>query len=301
MCNLTEVVVRATDKEADLREKIRAAVLVGCLQATFNDFKHVSSKWKENSTIDPLLGVSLTGTCDSPLLRKISEPTQELLRDLHKYADQCAEEFANELGIAKPKQVTLGKPSGTISQLVNCASGTHSRYADYYLRRVRVNAKDPIAKLLIDKGVPWNPEVGQTVEEYTTVVFEFPMKSPRGAITRHMWSAIEQLEYWKMFNECWCDGNPSQTVYVKDDEWVAVGAWIYKNWNQVCGLSFLPYDGGNYQLAPYEELSSDDYHAAVKAFTKVKIDLDAELNAYEQEDNTEGAKTYACTGGSCEL
>lgn len=300
-CNLTEVVIKATDKEADIRAKIRAAVLLGCVQASYNDFKHVSPKWKENAQAEPLLGVSLTGTCDHPLLRKVNDTTQELLRDLKKYAHQCAVEFAYALNMPTPKQVTLVKPSGTVSQLVNCASGIHPRYADYYIRRVRVTAKDPIARLLIDKGVPWNPEVGQTVEEHNTVVFDFPMKSPRGAVNRHMWTAIEQLEYWKMFNECWCDGNPSQTVYVKDDEWVAVGAWIYKNWNQVCGLSFLPYDGGNYQLAPYEELSSDDYHAAVKAFTKVKIDLDAELNAYEQEDNTEGAKTYACTGGSCEL
>ena len=301
MCNLTEVVVRATDKEADLRSKIRAAVLIGCLQAAYNDFKHVSPQWKENSVTDPLLGVSMTGTCDNPLLRKVNENTQDLLRDLKKYAHQCAAEFAKELGMTTPKQITLNKPSGTVSQLVNCASGIHPRYADYYIRRVRVNAKDPISRLLIDKGVPWNPEVGQTVEEHNTVVFEFPMKSPRGAVNRHMWTALEQLEYWKMFNECWCDGNPSQTIYVKEDEWVEVGAWIYKNWNQVCGLSFLPHDGGTYQLAPYEELTAEEYHTTVKAFSKVKLDLDTELNNYEQDDNTEGSKTYACTGTSCEL
>jgi len=301
VCNLTEVVVRPTDKEETLKKKIRAAVLIGCIQATYTNFANLSPEWKTNCEEEPLLGVSLTGTCDSPLMRKVNENTQELLRELKRHAHACAKEFAKELGIKEPKQITLNKPSGTISQLVNCASGIHPRYADYYIRRVRVNAKDPIARLLSDKGVPWNPEVGQTVDEYTTAVFEFPMKSPRGAVNRHMWTALEQLEYWKMFNECWCDGNPSQTVYVKEDEWVEVGAWIYRNWNQVCGLSFLPHDGGSYQLAPYEEVDADAYHEAVRQFSRVKVDLDLELNSYEQEDNTEGAKTYACTGTSCEL
>jgi ribonucleoside-diphosphate reductase alpha chain len=301
LCNLTEVVVRPADTVDTLKEKIRAAVLVGCVQATYTYFPNVSAKWKENAEEERLIGVSLTGTCDSPLLRKVNDNTRELLTNLKQYAHECTKEFAEALGINVPKQVTLTKPSGTVSQLVNSASGLHPRYADYYIRRVRVNAKDPIARLLMDKGVAWNPEVGQSLDDYNTVVFDFPMKSPRGSVNRHMWSALEQLEYWKMFNQYWCDGNPSVTIYVKEDEWVGVGAWVYANWSQVCGLSFLPHDGGNYQLAPYEELTADEYHAAVKAFARVKVDLDAELNAYEQEDHTEGAKTYACTGGSCEL
>lgn len=301
LCNLTEVVVRPSDTVDSLKEKIRAAVLIGCIQATYTDFPNVSPKWKENCEAERLLGVSLTGTCDSPLLRKVNEATKELLSSLKDYAHDCAKEFAKELGINVPKQITLTKPSGTVSQLVNSASGLHPRYADYYIRRVRVNIKDPIARLLKDKGVPCNPEVGQNWEDCNTLVFDFPMKSPRGSINRHMWTAIEQLEYWKMFNQYWCDGNPSVTIYVKEDEWVGVGAWVYNNWNQVCGLSFLPHDGGNYQLAPYEEVTAEKYHEATKLFSKLNIDLDVELDRYEQDDNTEGAKTYACVGGVCEL
>ncbi len=301
LCNLTETVVRPTDNVDTLKEKIRAAVLIGCVQATYTNFPNVSPKWKDNCEAERLIGVSLTGTCDSPLLRKVNDSTRELLASLKEYAYECAKEFAKELGINVPKQITLTKPSGTVSQLVNCASGLHPRYADYYIRRVRVNVKDPIARLLKDKGVPCNPEVGQTWEECNTIVFDFPMKSPRGSINRHMWTAIEQLEYWKMFNQYWCDGNPSVTIYVKEDEWVGVGAWVYQNWSQVCGLSFLPYDGGNYQLAPYEEVTAEKYHEATRLFSKLNIDLDSELDQYEQDDNTEGAKTYACVGGVCEI
>lgn len=189
----------------------------------------------------------------------------------------------------------------TVSQLVNCSSGLHTRFADYYIRRVRVNAKDPIAHLLISKMVPCNPEVGQSWEDYSTLVFDFPMKSPRGSLNRNDFTALEQLEYWKMFNDAWCDGNPSVTIYVKEDEWVEVGAWVYKNWDSVCGLSFLPHDGGHYQLAPYEEISRNTYHELAKAWNKIEIDFDHELNAFEMEDTTTGAQTLACTGGKCEI
>lgn len=189
----------------------------------------------------------------------------------------------------------------TVSQLVNCSSGLHPRYSDYYIRRVRVNAKDPVAKLLIDKGVPHNPEVGQEYDTANTYVFDFPIKSPRGSITKDQWTAIEQLEYWAMFNEYWCDGNPSVTIYVGEEEWVEVGAWIYKNWNQVCGLSFLPRDNKHYELAPYSECTADEYHKACEMYKKVDIDFDSELDAYEQEDNTTGAQQMACVSGICEI
>ena len=205
------------------------------------------------------------------------------------------------IGINTPKQVTLVKPSGTVSQLVNCSSGLHPRYSDYYIRRVRVNAKDLIAKLLIDKGVPFNPEVNQDSESASTFVFDFPIKSPRGSITKDQWTAIEQLEYWAMFNEYWCDGNPSVTIYVGEDEWVEVGAWVYKNWKQVCGLSFLPRDNKHYELAPYEEITAEEYRAACELWKKIDLDFDNDLLQYESGDTTEGAKTFACVGGTCEL
>lgn len=301
LCNLTEVLVRPKDTTEDLKEKIRSAVLLGCLQATLTHFPNISDKWRINAEEERLLGVSLSGTCDSPLFRKVDDKTKYLLKGLREYAQDCANEFASELGINSPRQVTLVKPSGTVSQLCNTASGLHPRYADYYIRRVRVNSKDPVARLLVDKGIPWNYENGQTEEDHNTLVFDFPMKSPRGSINRHMWAAIEQLEYWKMFNEYWSDGNPSVTIYVSDDEWVEVGAWVYANWNSVCGLTFLPRDGGVYTLAPYEEIDVDTYHEVLKLWKDVSIDFGDELIKYEQDDNTEGAKTYACVGGACEL
>lgn len=301
LCNLTESVVRAEDSIETLMVKIRAAVLLGCLQSMEVNFNNVHPDWIKNAEEERLIGVSLTGTCDSPLFKKVNDKTGKILRDLKKFAHDCANEFSKELGIVSPKQVTLTKPSGTVSQLCNSSSGLHPRYSDYYIRRVRVNAKDPMAYLLLSKGVPCNPEVGQTWEEYTTLVFEFPMKSPRGSLNRSDFSAIEQLEYWKMFNDNWCDGNPSVTIYVKEDEWVEVGAWVYKNWETVCGLSFIPYDTGVYELAPYEAIDNKTYHELCRLYTKIDIDFDAELNAFEQEDNTTGRQELACSGGSCEL
>lgn len=301
LCNLTEVVVKHDDTVESLLAKVEAATLLGCLQATLTYFPNVSEEWKKNAEAERLLGVSLTGVCDSTLFKKVNEKTAKLLREMQGFAHKCSKEFADELGMVHPKQVSLVKPSGTVSQLCNSASGLHPRYSDYYIRRVRVNAKDPIAALLAKKKVPHNPEVGETWEHYNTLVFDFPMKSPRGSLKRDDFTAIEQLEYWKMFNLNWSDGNPSVTIYVKEDEWVEVGAWVYKNWEHICGLSFLNYDGGHYQLAPYEEISAEEYHKAVKEFAKLFIDFDKDLLEFEQDDKTEGAQTLACTGTSCEL
>ena len=301
LCNLTEVVIRPKDTVEDIKAKIEAAVTIGCVQATLTNFPNVSNEWANNAVKERLLGVSLTGTCDSPLLRKVDDKTRRLLSDLREFAVSVSRSVATKLGISYPLQVTLTKPSGTVSQLVNSASGIHPRYADYFIRRVRVNSKDPIAKLLVHKGVPYNPEVGQSIEDNNTLVFDFPLKSPRGSINRHMWTAIEQLEYWKMFNECWSDGNPSVTIYVGDDEWVEVGSWVYSNWDSVCGLSFLPKDNGVYQLAPYEEIDANTYYDLLKPWKNIELDFDAELSLYELTDTTEGAKTFACTGGSCEI
>jgi ribonucleoside-diphosphate reductase alpha chain len=301
LCNLTEVVIRPSDTYETIAEKVRAAVLLGCVQSKETNFNNVSDGWKNNAEDERLIGVSLTGVCDNKLFRKVDEKTKQLLAKLKDYAHECSTEFAKALSINAPKQVTLNKPSGTVSQLCNCSSGIHPRYSDYYIRRVRVTAKDPISYLLLSKNVPCNPEVGQTWDEYNTLVYEFPMKSPRGSLTREDFTAIEQLEYWKMFNDYWCDGNPSCSIYVKPDEWIEVGSWVYKNWDSICGLSFFPYDGSVYPLAPYEEISKEEYFELAKLFSKIDIDFDSELNQFEQDDNTTGAQTLACSGGSCEL
>lgn len=301
LCNLTEVVIKWDDTIDQIKKKIEGAVILGCVQSLMTKFENVSPLWKENAEAERLIGVSLTGVCDSVLFKKINDKTSKLLRELKDYAHECAERFAKELGIICPKQVTLVKPSGTVSQLCNCSSGLHTRYSDYYIRRVRVNAKDPMALLLLSKDIPCNPEVGTTWEDYNTLVFDFPMKSPRGSLTRDDFTALEQLEYWKMFNDNWCDGNPSVTISVKEDEWVEVGSWVYKNWDSVCGLSFIPFDGGTYQLAPYETITRDEYHDLSKPYLKIDIDFDKDLNTFEKEDGTTGAQTLACTGGTCEF
>jgi len=300
LCNLTEVVVRFNDTVNTIKEKIRFAVLLGCVQSTLTYFPNVNPTWESNAIEERLLGVSLTGVCDNKLFTKVNTKTKEILKELKEFAHQCSIEYATALNINTPKQVTLVKPSGTVSQLVNCSSGLHPRFSDYYIRRVRVTTKDPIAQLLIDKGVPYNPEVGQE-DNPNTWVFEFPMKSPRGSITKDMWTAIEQLEYWKMWNENWCDGNPSVTIYVGEDEWVEVGAWVYANWDNICGLSFLPRDGNLYPLAPYEDITSQEYYKLCSLYKNVDIDFNTELSLYEVQDNTEGAKSYACSGNSCEI
>jgi len=301
LCNLSEVIVKPSDTIEGIKKKIESAVLIGCLQATLTDFQNVSEQWKINCEAERLLGVSLTGVCDNTLFKKVNTTTELLLTSLREYAHDCANEYSQILGISVPKQITLTKPSGTVSQLCNTASGIHPRYSDYYIRRVRVNAKDPMAKLLISKGITSNYEVGQTKEEHTTLVFDFPIKSPRGSLLRDHFTAIEQLEYWKMFNAAWCDGNPSVTIYIKEDEWVEVGAWVYKNWDSICGLSFLNYDGGNYQLAPYEEITKEQYYSLCKDWKQIDINFDSELILFESEDNTQGAKELACIGGSCEI
>ena len=301
LCNLTEVIVEATDTKETLKQKIRSAVLLGELQSLLTYFPNISTGWTDKAVSQRLLGVSLSGTCDNKYINRVSDKARDLLAELKEYAHECDKEFSDALGIDRAKQITLTKPSGTVSQMVNCSSGIHPRYSDYYIRRVRVNSKDPVARYLIDKGIPYNPEVGQEKESCNTFVFDFPIKSPRGCVTRNQWTAIEQLEYWYMINKYWCDGNPSCTIYVGEDEWVEVGAWVYKNWKNICGLSFLPRDSSVYQLAPYEEITSDQYHEACKLYKTVDLDFDSELRTYEIEDNTQGAQELACSGGSCEL
>lgn len=297
-CNLTEVVVRPGDDLYDLLVKVRHATILGVLQSTLTDFRFLDEEWEKNTKEERLLGVSLTGLRDHPVLGKVSDKARHWLSTMKQAAILTAEEWSEALGINMPAAITCVKPSGTVSQLTDAASGIHPRYSPYYIRRVRVAATDPLSAFLRDAGVPAHPEVGETWENCTNVVFEFPIKSPSASVFRNDESAIEQLEYWKMLQTEWCEHNASNTIYVKPHEWLDVGAWVYRNFDLACGLTFLPYDGGVYQLAPYEEISKEQYEKM--AATMPDIDF-SQLSKYEQEDKTEGAREWACVGGSCEF
>lgn len=299
-CNLTEVVIKPDDCMLMMRKKIHYATLLGCLQATLTKFNFLSKEWEMNTTEERLLGVSLTGLQDNWLTNALQEDEtlENVFTSLKYVAIESARETANTLGINVPAAITCVKPSGTVSQLVGCSSGLHSRYARYYIRRVRVNAGDPLAKLLIDQGLSYNPEVGQTLESATTLVFDFPLQAANTTITKDQLTALQQLNYWKIIKEYWCEHNPSATIYVKDHEWLAVGAWVYEHWDIVGGLSFLPDTGGVYALAPYEEITEAKFLELLEKFPELDF---SKLSGYEREDNTEGAKTYACVGDKCEL
>jgi len=290
-CNLTEVIVRPEDNAPTLRRKISAAVMLGSLQASLTDFKYLSSEWKTNCEEERLLGVSLTGLMDN-----LSIWTD--LKDLREGAWKDAEEIAKELGMVTPKAITCVKPSGTVSQLVGVSSGIHPRHSPFYLRRVRVSASDPVARFLISEGVPYFPEVGQEKDNANTYVFEFPQASPEGAVYRSDINALDQLNGWLQVKLDWCDHNPSCTIYVKEHEWLEVGAWIYRNWDFIGGLSFLPFDGGVYELAPYEEIDKATHDRLLQSMPSLDWQ---HLTRFEANDNTEGAKTYACTGDKCEI
>jgi ribonucleoside-diphosphate reductase alpha chain len=290
-CNLTEAIVRPDDTIETLTEKVRHATLLGVLQSGLTEFNYISPEWKKNCEEERLLGVSLTGLMDN---LKVWDGLGGLKHVAQDYSVQVAREF----GYTIPKAVTCVKPSGTVSQLADCASGIHPRFSSYFIRRVRVASTDPVAKLLQDQGVPCQPEVGQDIETANTLVFEFPLKSPQDSILRHHLSALGQLEGWLKVKRKWCDHNPSCTIYVKEHEWMEVGAWVYKHWDDIGGLSFLPFDGGIYQLAPYEEITELEFNTKQATFPAIDWNL---LAKYESKDYTEGSRTYACTGDRCEL
>lgn len=295
-CNLSEVVVRPDDNLDTLARKVKHAVLFGVLQATLDNFNFVSADWKRNIQEERLLGVSLTGIMDSVWHNPVRNPS--MFSYLRGIARDQAKIYAQQFGINTPAAVTCCKPSGTVSQLVNCASGLHTRYASYYIRRVRVASTDPISAFLMDSGVPWQPEVGQDRYTASTLVFEFPCCSPSTAITRHDRSALEQLETWKNMKLFWTDHNPSCTIYVDESEWFHVGAWLYDNWNLLGGITVLPKDTGLFQLAPYEEVTRKELAQRVEDFPP--LDWTA-LDCYEKGDTTTGAQEYSCSGGGCEI
>jgi len=292
LCNLTEVVCRKDDGPEELRKKVRLAAILGTLQASLTDFKYVRKIWQKNCEEEALLGVSLTGIQDCRILRN---PHPVLLEDLKEHAIATNIEFSERLGISPAAAVTTVKPSGTVSQLVDSASGIHGRFSPYYIRNVRQANNDPLTQFLKDQGVPNEADVMNPAK---TTVFSFPIESPKGAVIAGKQTAIEQLENWLVFQQHWSEHSVSVTVYVKEHEWMEVGAWVYKNFDHITGISFLPYSDHTYQQAPYMDCDEVAYHRAVKAMPKVDF---SRLTEYEQEDNTEGSQTLACVAGGCEI
>lgn len=292
-CNLTEIVARAEDKEEDLIEKAKMAAIIGTYQSTLTNFGYLSSDWKKNCEAERLLGVSVTGMWDSPAARK-----PEVLKKLRDVAIKTNKIYAKKFGVNESTAVTCIKPSGTVSQLVDSASGMHPRHAKFYIRRVRISATDSLFQMLKDQGVPFHPEVGQTMEGANTFVLEFPVKAPDKSIFKDDMSAIEQLEFWKNVKTNFTEHNPSVTVSVGDDEWIDVAHWLYNNWDLIGGLSFLPRDNHVYKLAPYEEIDEKTYNELLKRLEHIDF---SKIVSYEADDQTKGAKELACVSGVCEI
>lgn len=292
-CNLTEIVAREDDTDASLDRKARIAAILGTYQSTLTDFKYLSERWKKNCEAEHLLGVSITGQWDS---ERVREPN--VLKRMRDIAVETNKEYAIRFNTTQSTSVTCGKPSGTVSQLVDASSGLHTRFSPYYIRRVRITGTDPLFKMLRDQGVPFRPEVGQTEENAHTFVLEFPVKSPEGAKTNADHSAIDQLKHWLVVKKNWTEHNPSATIYIKENEWDEVRDWVYTHWEQVGGLSFLPFVDHVYELAPYEAVSKEKYEELKASMPKIDF---SELSVYEQEDNTEGAKALACVSGACDV
>jgi ribonucleoside-diphosphate reductase alpha chain len=292
-CNLTEVVVRAGDTRKTLEEKVRLATILGTIQSTFTKFPYLRRVWTKNTEEERLLGVSLTGIMDNPIT---SAPDPELLRHLRDVAVDTNKAWASMLGIPASAAITCVKPSGTVSQLVDAGSGIHARHSPYYIRTVRGDVKDPLTTLMKDEGVPWEPEV---FHPDSTVVFSFPQKAPGGAVTRNDMTAIEQLELWKTYALNWCEHKPSVTISVRDEEWVDVGAWVYRNFDICSGISFLPHSDHTYQQAPYQDCDKAAYD---ELLGRMPVTINwGRLGEYESDDNTSGMQTLACTGGVCEI
>lgn len=293
-CNLTEVVVRAEDDFDSLKRKVRLATILGTFQSTLTDFKYLRKVWKQNTEEERLLGVSLTGIFDNKIMvGKGSYQIGPNLREMRQEAVMTNAKYAKQIGIPQSTAITCVKPSGTVSQLVDSASGIHPRYAEYYIRRVRGDIKDPLTKFLMDSGVPHEPDV---MNPDNMMVFSFPQKAP-AKVTKL--DAIEHLELWLAYQENWCEHKPSITVSVAEDEWMKVGAWVYDHFDEVSGISFLPKSDHTYRQAPYEAITKDEYDALVKESPK-QIDW-ARLSEYELEDNTESSQTFACTSDACEV
>lgn len=292
-CNLSEVIARRSDTAETLKRKIRIAALLGTYQSTLTNFNYLGKDWANNCKAERLLGVSVTGQWDSPESRK-----PEVLRMLRDEAIATNKKYAKRFGVNPSTAITAVKPSGTVSQTVNCASGMHPRHSEYYIRRIRITATDSLFKMMRDQNIPHQPEIGQSSDTANTFVLEFPVKSPKSSVYNNDLSAIEQLEYWKVIKENYTEHNPSVTISISEDEWVGVANWLYENWDMIGGLSFLPRSNHAYRLAPYETITKEKYEELVKAFENLDY---SKLVSYELVDETEQAKELACAGGTCEI
>jgi len=289
-------VVRTTDTLEVLKQKAEVAAILGTMQSTLTNFVYLSPEWKANCDEERLLGVSMTGCLDHPVLSKTSEEAARWLTEMSAVVSEANKKWAKIFNIPESKATRCFKPSGTVSQLVDSASGIHPRYAPHYIRRVRADSKDPLAQAMKEQGYPCEQDVMQP----SNLVFSFPIKAPGSSVFRDDRTAIEQLEYWLMLRTYWCDGhNPSVTIYVKEHEWLEVGAWVYKNFDDVCGISFLPHSNHTYMQAPYEEITEEQYESMRNQMPK-GINYE-HLSSLEITDHTTGIREFACTAGGCEL
>ena len=295
-CNLTEVVVRATDTLETLAEKVRLATILGTIQSSFTKFPYLRKIWTKNTEEERLLGVSLTGIMDNPLMTLKNKGLEKTLDHLKQIAVTTNATWAERLDIPVSAAICCVKPSGTVSQLVDSSSGIHARHSAYYIRTVRGDNKDPLTMFMIDQGIPNEPDV---MKPDQTTVFSFPMKAPDGATVTADMSAIEQLEMWLAYQRHWCEHKPSVTINVKNDEWFEVGAFVYKHFDEMSGVSFLPFNEHTYQQAPYQECDESAYHKMIGSMPS-SIDWSL-LSEYESEDNTSGSQTLACSGDACEI
>jgi ribonucleoside-diphosphate reductase alpha chain len=295
-CNLTEVVVRGDDTLETLKEKVRNATILGVFQSTLTNFRYLSKKWRENCEEERLLGVSLTGIMDNEYTNGKKGNLETLLNTLRFVAQATAKEWSQLIGVPMPAAITCVKPSGTVSQLVDAASGIHTRHSPYYVRTVRADKKDPLAKMMVEMGFPVEDDV--TKPDHTHV-FSFPIKAPENAIYRKDMTAIEQLELWLTYQRHWCEHKPSITVSVKEHEWPEVGAWVWKHFDEMSGVSFLPFSDHVYAQAPYQDCTREDYEALAAKMPK-NVDW-VKLAEYEKQDMTTGSQELACVAGACEI
>ncbi len=293
-CNLSEIIVRSTDTDESLADKVELATILGTFQSTLTDFKYIREDWKRNAEEERLLGVSMTGIMDSDLTRAGAWGLDDRLKELKDYAVDINNDWAGRLDIRPSASITTVKPSGTVSQLVDSASGIHPRYSNYYVRTVRADVKDPLALFLQDAGVPNAPDITNP----STLVFDFPIAAPPTAVTRNEVTAIGQLEHYLKFKQYWCEHNPSITVYVRDHEWMDVGAWVFKYLDDLGGVAFLPMTDHVYQQAPYQEITKEKYEELLAVFPAIDWHV---FDKYETTDTTTGSQELACSAGQCEI